>query len=81
MSEENGTITTAPAVPINRLPATQQTVPAVEISANGGLAPKNMEQLWRLATAVAKSGLAPKGFSSTEAIFTAMAMGLELERL
>lgn len=74
MSADNG----APAVPVNRLPVSQQPQPQVEITSSGGLAPKNMEQLWRLAVAVSKSGLAPKSVQSTEAIFTAMAMGLEL---
>jgi len=37
-----------------------------------------MDGLWRTAQAVAKSGLAPKGIDTPEAVFVAMEMGLEL---
>jgi hypothetical protein len=37
-----------------------------------------MDDLYRFATAVAKSGLAPKGIETPEAIFVALEMGLEV---
>jgi hypothetical protein len=43
-----------------------------------GLQPADMDGLWRTAQAVAKSGLAPKGIDTPEAVFVAMEMGLEL---
>lgn len=43
-----------------------------------GLQITNMDELWRFATAVAKSGLAPKGIEHPEAIFVALEMGLEV---
>jgi hypothetical protein len=38
----------------------------------------DIDGLWRFATAVAKSGLAPKGIQTPEAIFIAIEMGLEV---
>jgi hypothetical protein len=38
----------------------------------------NIDELWRFATAVAASGLAPKGITTKEAIFIAIEMGLEV---
>lgn len=43
-----------------------------------GLNPGDLDGLWRVAQYVAKSGLAPKGVDTPEAIFVAMEMGLEL---
>ena len=43
-----------------------------------GLAPVDLDGLARVATYVAKSGLAPKGMQTMEACFVAMEMGLEL---
>jgi hypothetical protein len=43
-----------------------------------GLQITNMDELWRFATAVSKSGLAPKGIVTPEAIFVALEMGLEV---
>lgn len=43
-----------------------------------GLQITNMDELWRFATAVSKSGLAPKGIEHPEAIFVALEMGLEV---
>jgi len=43
-----------------------------------GLQLTNLDEMWRFATAVAKSGLAPKGIETPEAIFVALQMGAEL---
>jgi hypothetical protein len=45
---------------------------------NRGIAPSTMDDLYRFASAVAKSGLAPKGIETPEAIFVALEMGLEI---
>jgi hypothetical protein len=43
-----------------------------------GLEVKTLEDLWRVSGYIAKSGLAPKGIETPEAIFTALELGLEL---
>jgi len=43
-----------------------------------GLVISDMDSLWRFASYVAASGLAPKGIQTREAIFVAVQMGLEL---
>lgn len=43
-----------------------------------GLTPGDLDGLWRVAQYVSKSGLAPKGVETPEAVFVAMEMGLEL---
>jgi len=55
-------------------PPTKQIVPI----GNRGIAPSSMDDLYRFATAVSKSGLAPKGIETPEAIFVALEMGLEV---
>ena len=45
---------------------------------NRGITPSDMDGLWRFATAVSKSGLAPRGIETPEAIFVALEMGLEV---
>lgn len=55
-------------------PAPKQLVPI----GNRGIAPSNMDDLFRFAKAVAVSGLAPKGIETPEAIFVALEMGLEV---
>ena len=55
-------------------PAPRQLVPI----GNRGIAPSNMDDLFRFAKAVAVSGLAPKGIETPEAIFVALEMGLEV---
>lgn len=40
--------------------------------------PHDYESAWRMAVAISKSGLAPKGITSPEAIFTAMQLGAEV---
>lgn len=48
------------------------------LAGSQGLVLRDMDQMWRFATAVSKSGLAPKGIQTPEAIFTAVQMGLEI---
>ena len=43
-----------------------------------GIQPQNMDELYRVATAVSQSGLAPKGIETPQAIFVALEMGLEV---
>ena len=43
-----------------------------------GIVPQTMDDLYRFATAVSKSGLAPKGIETPEAIFVALEMGMEV---
>lgn len=57
---------------------TQQPTKQVVPIGNRGIAPSSMDDLYRFATAVAKSGLAPKGIETPEAIFVALEMGLEV---
>lgn len=59
---------------------TGETKPLAVIEANaaGALVPKNFEGLWRMATIMSASGMMPKGVQSTEAVFVAIQLGLEL---
>ena len=57
---------------------TQQPSKQIVPIGNRGIVPSNMDDLYRFATAVAKSGLAPKGIETPEAIFVALEMGLEV---
>lgn len=43
-----------------------------------GITPTNLDELFRCATAVSQSGLAPKGIETPQAILVAMEMGLEI---
>lgn len=43
-----------------------------------GIEIRDLDSLWRFSSYVAKSGLAPKGIETNEAIFTAIQMGLEV---
>ena len=43
-----------------------------------GIELTNIDELWRFSNVVAKSGLAPKGIQTPEAIFVAVQMGLEV---
>lgn len=45
---------------------------------NRGVVISNLDELWRFAVAVSKSGLAPKGMERPETIVVAMQLGLEL---
>ena len=44
----------------------------------GGLVPRNLDELWRVAVWISKSGMAPKGLQTPEAISVAIQMGLEV---
>ena len=56
-----------------------QPIPPSSVSITGrGLAPRSFEDLWRIAKAVATSGLAPRDLKSPEQVFVAMAHGLEI---
>jgi len=50
----------------------------VGFSLGSGLAPSDLDGLYRIAKMVSDSGLAPKGITSPPAIMTAMAMGAEI---
>ena len=56
----------------------QKATITVGISSQGGLIPTDMEGLWRLSTIMAKSGFMPKAIQTTEAVFVAVQMGLEV---
>lgn len=56
---------------------TKQSI-AASLTTSGGLVPSNLEQLWQLSVIMAKSGLMPKGLATTEAVFVAVQMGLEV---
>lgn len=43
-----------------------------------GLTISNFDELWRVSLAISRSGMAPKGIQSPEAIFTALEFGMEL---
>ena len=47
-------------------------------SVRGGIVLESFEDVWRMSLAISKSGLAPKGIQTPEAIFTAIQLGLEL---
>lgn len=51
--------------------------PPVAIGARG-LTPQTLDDLFRVSTAISKSGLAPKGIETPEAIFAALEMGMEV---
>jgi hypothetical protein len=59
------------------VPAQQPQRAAVAIGQRG-LTPGDLDGLWRVAQYVSRSGLAPKGVETPEAVFVAMEMGLEL---
>ncbi|MDE1170891.1 MAG: recombinase RecT [Verrucomicrobium sp.] len=48
------------------------------LSGDRGLKLSNLDEIWRFATAVSKSGLAPKGIDTPESITVALQMGAEL---
>jgi len=50
----------------------------VGLSPQGGLVPRDMEGLWRLATIMSRSGFMPKNIQSVESVFVAIQMGLEV---
>jgi len=50
----------------------------VRIGPNGGLAPTDLDGLWRLAVIMSNSGFMPKGVEAPAAVFVAVQMGLEV---
>ncbi len=48
------------------------------LKTHGGLIPHNLDQLWRLACMMAKSGMMPSGIQTPEAVAVAVQMGLEV---
>lgn len=56
----------------------QPTQRAAVAIGHRGLNPGDLDGLWRVAQYVSRSGLAPKGVETPEAVFVAMEMGLEL---
>lgn len=68
--------------------ATQQALPAAPTTRTsvalgrpvaGGLAPKTLEEVWRIATIIAQSDLAPKDYRNKPGnVFVAVEMGMEL---
>jgi hypothetical protein len=54
--------------------STRQTLPV----SRSGLELRTLDDMWRFATCLAKSGLAPKGIESPEAIVIALQLGMEL---
>lgn len=52
--------------------------PVVSFGNGKGLEPKDLDGAWRCAQLVAKSGLAPKGIQTPEAVLVAAAMGAEI---
>ena len=58
--------------------ASRPSAVVASVAIDRGLAPSNMDELYRAAKAVHVSGLAPKSLKTAEACFVAMATGLEL---
>ena len=56
----------------------QQDRPLMPWQRRGGLELRTLDDAWRFATAVTKSGLAPKGLDTPEKVLIAMQMGAEL---
>jgi hypothetical protein len=50
----------------------------IQMGSHGGLQPTDLEGLWRLSLIMSKSGFMPKGLTTTEAVFVAVQMGLEV---
>jgi len=67
---ENGT------VPQKQLPVPVELRPGVRPI--GGLIPTSMEELWRFGSMVFRSGFAPSGMKSPEAVCVAIQMGMEI---
>ena len=57
--------------------AEKETLAPIAIGSRG-IVLQTHDELWRFSTAVAKSGLAPKGIQTPEAILTAIQMGMEV---
>ena len=48
------------------------------VATDRGVVPKSLADMWRLATAILTSGMAPKAFGSPEAVVVAMQAGMEV---
>lgn len=59
---------------------TERKVTNIQVgrSAGGGLVPVDLEQLWKLAGIMCRSGMMPKGLDTPEAVSVAIQMGLEV---
>jgi hypothetical protein len=57
---------------------TTARVDMFDVAPGGGLMPRSFEALYKMSSIMAASGLMPKGMDSTEAVFVAVQMGLEL---
>ena len=66
----------APAIPSTAAPVVQKPQ-TIEMSGRG-LQLTNMDEAWRFAAAVVRSGLAPRGIETQEKVFIAVQMGMEL---
>jgi hypothetical protein len=55
-----------------------ETKPAALAMGSRGMELRTLDDVWRFATCVAKSGMAPKGIGTPEAIVVAVEMGLEI---
>lgn len=70
------TAVTPPPAPASAvIPAPQAQL---EFAEQGGVKIENIDQLWRLASAVAREGMAPKGLDTPGKIVIAMEYGMEL---
>lgn len=64
-----------------QVPATRTAAPKPQMLAGGqvaALVPQTLDEAFRVATAIAASGLAPKGVDTTEKVLVAMMAGAEL---
>jgi hypothetical protein len=78
MNETPTTTTTEPGMTSNVLPPQKTESKAPIAIGRAGLQLQSLDDLWRFSTFVSKSGLAPKGIQTQEAIFVAVQMGLEV---
>lgn len=60
------------------VPVEQRPVLVASKQIFGGLVPRNLDELWRMATWIAKSGMAPPSMETPERISVAIQMGLEV---
>lgn len=58
--------------------AEEKPKPIIHANASGGLVLQTLDDVWRMATMVASSGLAPKGYERPETIVVAWEFGSEL---
>jgi hypothetical protein len=71
--------TQKPAETAALVPAGEAKLPAISVGrADGGLVPRNFDELYRLARIMAASGMMPKDITKVEQVFVAVQMGMEL---